>query len=550
MLLLWSRLSAAVCGRGRGRVQPPPQDDSLVLENKSSATLRLFSDRAGPLASLGPGQAAGLACLRSRHGGKELRAVLLSGETVLRLAYSELPEHDKGPIVVSEAQVRAAIEDIELCKERRRQAAARERRAATAAQSAWRRWRLSRPRLCSGCFREVPAGLSVRSSRRCPHRVCFGCVTCAVRHWDALSVESPRCPEPGCACALEPSATSRAAVPPAALEAFFDGVDRAFARFEAAVDRSSLRALREAERRWQGCRHTVVLAYERRCCLRSNQPGHAWCREGTGARVQVRNETGSACELLVRRGPRKNEQDLHVEPLGQGSLELRAGKGPGRAGAAVLALCEPRSKVQLGYHQRSARPEEDGDTLALVLVVAERARPDPLVLLRRLAASAIQARVRGRQVRKRITCRVCLRDVSLHMTAYVTRTCKHRFCRACIAAYFEHGADKERLRCPEPGCTIEVRQEDVSRVVPGLDRLKRLAAAHDRYREALATAAQDRPFFEWALANARVCPRCKVMLVKDEGCDSMHCICGGAFNYKASRMQPQTQVLRSDLPRP
>jgi hypothetical protein len=136
------------------------------------------------------------------------------------------------------------------------------------------------------------------------------------------------------------------------------------------------------------------------------------------------------------------------------------------------------------------------------------------------------------------------------MTAYVTRTCKHRFCRACIAAYLEHGADKERLRCPEPGCTIEVKQEDVSRVVPGLDRLKRLAAAHDRYREALATAAQDRPFFEWALANVRVCPRCKVMLIKDGGCDSMTCICGGVFNYQASRMQPRVQVLRSDLAAP
>ncbi len=100
-------------GCGRGRVEPPEQDrdDSLMVENKSSATLRLFSDKAGPLASLGPGQAAGLARLRSRHGGKELRAVLLSGGTVLRLAYSE-PEHYKGPIVV-------------ICKERRRQAQAR-----------------------------------------------------------------------------------------------------------------------------------------------------------------------------------------------------------------------------------------------------------------------------------------------------------------------------------------------------------------------------------------------------------------------------------------
>jgi hypothetical protein len=63
--------------------------------------------------------------------------------------------------------------------------------------------------------------------------------------------------------------------------------------------------------------------------------------DSRGAEVRVRNETGLACELLVRRGPRKNELDLHVEPFGQDSTKLRAG-GAGRAGATVLWHCASR----------------------------------------------------------------------------------------------------------------------------------------------------------------------------------------------------------------
>jgi hypothetical protein len=538
------------CGRsaarGHGAVELPPRDESHMLENQSGETLRLFSDKAGPLASLGPGQAAEVSRIRARHGGSVLRAVSMSGETVLQLTYNELPVTKPSLIVVSEAQVRAAKEAVALFNDRRARAEVRERQAATTAQSAWRRWRLSRQRLCSGCFREVPAGLSARSSHRCPHHVCLGCVTDSVRLWDAMSGESPRCPEPGCACALEPSATSRAAVPFAALEAFFDGVERAFALFDATVDRRSLWALCEANRRWLGCRHTVVLAYERGCCSLLHGPRHM-CSSGGSAVVHVRNEASLHCELLVSRGQRKNEEVYRLKGNEEKSVSLDR-EGTGQAETTVLILREPRSKVQLAYREMSGY--DGGDTAELVLVVADRERPKSLTLLRRLAATAIQACARGRQCRKLTTCRICLADLPLHTTAYVTRACKHRFCRACIAAHIEQGSDKLRLRCPEPGCLIELRQGDVSRFVPGLDRVKRLAAAHDRYREALSTAEQDRPFFDWALANARVCPCCKVLLVKDEGCDSIVCTCGGVFNYQSSRLQPRNRVLVSNTAAP
>lgn len=45
------------------------------------------------------------------------------------------------------------------------------------------------------------------------------------------------------------------------------------------------------------------------------------------------------------------------------------------------------------------------------------------------------------------------------------------------------------------------------------------------------TAKEDPEIWTFLQRNARACPKCRVMIIRSEGCDSMLCTCGERFNW-------------------
>lgn len=158
------------------------------------------------------------------------------------------------------------------------------------------------------------------------------------------------------------------------------------------------------------------------------------------------------------------------------------------------------------------------------------------------------------------TCQICFEQGQLRFELPKLSTgngdvlrasdCGHAFCRACMGSYVAARVEEQyvfHLRCPEPGCSNELHEQDLRRLVRSgaLD-----AAVADRFAEIRARDYSTRAkvlqqqMHKLVLSNeadfmlakrlcktTRMCPRCNVIIEKSSGCNSFHCICGHAFNF-------------------
>lgn len=128
--------------------------------------------------------------------------------------------------------------------------------------------------------------------------------------------------------------------------------------------------------------------------------------------------------------------------------------------------------------------------------------------------------------------------------------CQHPICLDCMARYVGVRVEEQRafqLRCPMEGCSNELFEKDVRRLVEeGVmsgDVLIRFAAlrardfnARSKSFDLLIPQSDDDLNFVLALREMRLCPRCKLVIQRSAGCNSFFCICGEKFNYaKAER---------------
>ena len=114
----------------------------------------------------------------------------------------------------------------------------------------------------------------------------------------------------------------------------------------------------------------------------------------------------------------------------------------------------------------------------------------------------------------------------------------HRFCRGCLAAWVEsHLSDEaSKIRCPHPGCTAVMTQEDVGRACPQLHGAMVALMVRAFAGRAVYLAGDgdgDGGVRRWAEeSGARSCPRCKVLVERSYGCADMVCVCGASFSYR------------------
>lgn len=128
--------------------------------------------------------------------------------------------------------------------------------------------------------------------------------------------------------------------------------------------------------------------------------------------------------------------------------------------------------------------------------------------------------------------------------------CGHVFCCACMAKYVAARVEEQHvfhLRCPQPGCTNELHEQDLRRLVrsgtlaPAVaDRFAEIrtrdySARAKMFQEQLSklvdSSEDDFRLAKRLCKTTRLCPRCNVAIEKSVGCNSFHCICGHAFNF-------------------
>ena len=110
------------------------------------------------------------------------------------------------------------------------------------------------------------------------------------------------------------------------------------------------------------------------------------------------------------------------------------------------------------------------------------------------------------------------------------------FCQQCYTAYVEGKIKEHRVHhipCPTPGCKAQLFESDV--------KSSTSEALFARFVELRTVDHKARlgEFAESELAaflkdQACPCPRCSLIIEKNQGCDTMVCVCGHSFGWTES----------------
>mmetsp|Transcript_38739 Transcript_38739/g.72667 ORF Transcript_38739/g.72667 Transcript_38739/m.72667 type:complete len:462 (-) Transcript_38739:77-1462(-) len=153
------------------------------------------------------------------------------------------------------------------------------------------------------------------------------------------------------------------------------------------------------------------------------------------------------------------------------------------------------------------------------------------------------------------TCAICFQTAGsrLELPVFETRNgdklrkrdCGHPICCECMSQYVRVRVEEQRvfnLHCPFVGCRTELFEQDLQRLVKqgalSSDLCQRFVELRARDFSARIASFDDMvPRIEedaellLSLHEMRVCPRCKLVIERSEGCDDFYCMCGKRFNY-------------------
>eukprot|EP00992_Anisonema_acinus_P015878 TRINITY_DN9932_c0_g1_i1.p1 TRINITY_DN9932_c0_g1~~TRINITY_DN9932_c0_g1_i1.p1 ORF type:complete len:302 (+),score=29.16 TRINITY_DN9932_c0_g1_i1:53-958(+) len=146
-----------------------------------------------------------------------------------------------------------------------------------------------------------------------------------------------------------------------------------------------------------------------------------------------------------------------------------------------------------------------------------------------------------------LVCGICFESFNVvsigeHRTGngdVLRKDCGHAFCEGCLGSYVLHRIDEQRvfdIRCPQHGCSSQLFEADVQRLVSEQIFLKYSALLKSDFRTRLEHLMETstRDHIETLLTihnDSRLCPRCGVIIQRSQGCNSMYCFCGMHFNY-------------------
>jgi len=142
------------------------------------------------------------------------------------------------------------------------------------------------------------------------------------------------------------------------------------------------------------------------------------------------------------------------------------------------------------------------------------------------------------------TCMICLEQGSEDtavakdglLLLRVHSDCPHHVCRPCLKTYLLccENERKASAICPDPDCetivTMELAKEILGReytwTTPAATKTDTGAPSPDPEKD------QDQDLIKWLQENeARNCGHCGAWIVREDGCDTMQCLCGWRFCY-------------------
>jgi len=159
------------------------------------------------------------------------------------------------------------------------------------------------------------------------------------------------------------------------------------------------------------------------------------------------------------------------------------------------------------------------------------------------------------------TCQVCFEQCNDRLPLPELKTgngdtlraddCHHPICQECLATYVATRVQEQfvfHVRCPFEGCTNELFEQDLTRLVHAgaLEASVSEHFAELRTRDYTTRAEslsqtlahdigkEDLDSMQILWATMRLCPRCSLAIERSEGCNSFYCICGHHFDFSAA----------------
>ena len=141
-----------------------------------------------------------------------------------------------------------------------------------------------------------------------------------------------------------------------------------------------------------------------------------------------------------------------------------------------------------------------------------------------------------------LTCRICAEDFDAgDIVACSGEVDIHFFCMPCLSSYctvtVQSGA-VQSMTCPIPGCKALFATYDIKSTLSEWDMrmIERREDGRDR-RVASSLAEEDRgdprgETGQWLSANSKQCPRCRIPIEKNGGCNHMTCRPPGGCGYE------------------
>jgi len=113
--------------------------------------------------------------------------------------------------------------------------------------------------------------------------------------------------------------------------------------------------------------------------------------------------------------------------------------------------------------------------------------------------------------------------------SFERHTCQHVMCQSCLLSHIQQELQRNLLsssqapaiKCPYSDCMALVSYYDIARVSRPLAEL---------YSEILAVKLSNRPDLDIPIdVKPLRCPKCKVYIYRNGGCEVIYCICGFVF---------------------
>jgi len=157
------------------------------------------------------------------------------------------------------------------------------------------------------------------------------------------------------------------------------------------------------------------------------------------------------------------------------------------------------------------------------------------------------------------TCSICMCDIgygeacapikSQATHSWRKQGCNCMFCKDCMRQYVESKINDHRVEhipCPTVGCSATLFESEVKASCSTEMFARFLELRSVDHAARLKEFAKDN--MEWLQEHACPCPRCSVIIDKNQGCNTMVCVCGHEFSWSQAMREHKAKLVHTPAP--